>query len=128
MLQNEKIITHILSDNCRSSWKGKTMKNIIPILLTFVFLLGTAGESFALPKCEGSPRTFSNYKELSSWSNCEGAIDFGGKVKYVGQWKKGKEHGQGTYTFAKSGNKYVGEWKNGKMNGQGTVTFAEGNV
>ena len=93
------------------------MKNIIPVLLTFVFLLGTAGESLALPKCEGSPRTFSNYKELSSWSNCEGTVDFGGRVKYAGQWKKGKEHGQGTLIFT-TGSKYVGEFKDGKRNGQ----------
>jgi len=102
------------------------MKYIIPVLLTFVFLLGIAGESFALPKCEGSPRTFSNYKELSSWSNCEGTVVFfGGKVKYVGQWKKGKEHGQGTIIFS-NGNKFVGEFKNHRKNGTGTFTFADG--
>ena len=101
------------------------MKYIIPVLLTFVFLLGITGESFALPKCEGSPRTFSNYKELSSWRNCEGTVDFGGKVKYVGQWKNGKAHGQGTLIFS-NGNKFVGEFKNHKKNGKGTLTFASG--
>jgi len=104
------------------------MKNIIPVLLTFVFLLGSAGESFALPKCEGSPRTISDYKEVSSWSNCEGAVAFGsggGKRagnKYVGEWKDGKIHGKGTYTFA-NGKKNVGQWKDGKWQG-GTVTYA----
>ena len=79
------------------------MKNIIPVLLTFVFLLASAGESLALPKCEGSPRTISDYKEVNSWSNCEGTVAFGsggGKRagnKYAGEWKNGKQHGQGTF-------------------------------
>ena len=39
--------------------------------------------------------------------------------KYVGEYKDGKEHGQGTYTFH-DGRKYVGEWKNKeKWNGIG---------
>ena len=102
------------------------MKNIIPILLTFVFLLGTAGESFALPKCEGSPRTISHDKEVSSWSNCEGKVVYkGSKDEYAGQWKDGKRNGQGTYNFA-SGSKYVGEFKDGKKHGHGTYTFAGG--
>ena len=36
-----------------------------------------------------------------------------------GEWKDGKYHGQGTYTF-KDGSKYVGEWKDDKYHGQGT--------
>ena len=30
--------------------------------------------------------------------------------RYVGEWKDGKKHGQGTYT-SKDGEKFVGEWK-----------------
>jgi len=45
--------------------------------------------------------------------------------KYVGGWKDGKKHGQGTSTFS-SGNKYVGEWKNGEYHGQGSFTFTNG--
>ncbi len=45
-----------------------------------------------------------------------------GGNKYVGEWKDGKEHGQGTLTtpvvdsrnLIHFGRKYVGEWKNGK--------------
>jgi len=33
--------------------------------------------------------------------------------KYVGEYKDGKEHGHGTYTYA-NGEKYVGEFKDGK--------------
>jgi hypothetical protein len=41
--------------------------------------------------------------------------------KYVGAYKDGKMHGQGTKTWA-NGNKYVGAWKDDKMHGQGTHT------
>ena len=41
--------------------------------------------------------------------------------KYVGEFKDGSPHGQGTF-IGVNGNKYVGEHKNGKMNGQGTFT------
>ena len=37
-------------------------------------------------------------------------------------------HVQGTYTWAKSGNKYVGEFKDDQPNGQGTKTYADGTV
>jgi len=45
--------------------------------------------------------------------------------KYVGEFKDGLEHGQGTLTW-KSGGKYVGGWKDGEFHGQGTFTFADG--
>ena len=47
--------------------------------------------------------------------------------KYEGEWKKGKQHGQGTYTWY-NGNNYVGEWKNNKMHGKGTATSTDGRV
>ena len=37
--------------------------------------------------------------------------------KYVGEWKDGKKHGEGTYTTA-NGHKYVGEFKDDKQNEQ----------
>jgi len=44
---------------------------------------------------------------------------------YVGNWKEGKQHGHGTYTKP-AGRKYVGEWKEGKYDGQGTETLSNG--
>ena len=79
---------------------------ITTLCLTLAVLLGSAGDSFALPRCEGSPRTISDYKEVSSWSNCKGTVAFGsgsGSLegnKYVGEWKDGKIHGQGNYRWA----------------------------
>ena len=45
--------------------------------------------------------------------------------KYVGEWKDGKHHGQGTIIYS-DGARYVGEWKNNKYDGQGTITYADG--
>ncbi len=42
--------------------------------------------------------------------------------KYVGQFKNGNWHGQGTYTDKSRGRKYVGQFKNGRKHGQGTYT------
>ena len=44
---------------------------------------------------------------------------------YVGEFKHGKAHGQGTYTFA-DGDRYTGEYKDNEYHGQGTYTFASG--
>ena len=48
-----------------------------------------------------------------------------GKIKYEGEIKNGKRHGQGTYYFV-SGAKYIGEFKDNKRHGQGTYYYANG--
>ena len=48
-------------------------------------------------------------------------------IKYTGDRKDGKYHGQGTLTFEGMG-KYEGVFKNGEMHGQGTYRFTSGNV
>jgi len=48
---------------------------------------------------------------------------------YVGEWKDGKKHGQGTYTSGKGegeGDKYVGEFKGGFKNGHGKYIWSDG--
>ena len=50
-------------------------------------------------------------------------------TRYIGEWKDGKQHGQGTYTYGKGkgeGDKYVGEFKGGYRNGQGTYAWSDG--
>jgi hypothetical protein len=42
----------------------------------------------------------------------------------VGQWKDGKPHGKGMYTYP-SGEKYVGEWKDGKKQLQGPLILSD---
>eukprot|EP00966_Prymnesium_polylepis_P117874 2725437-Prymnesium_polylepis.1 len=47
--------------------------------------------------------------------------------KYDGEWKDGKKHGAGTYTWA-SDSVYEGEWKDGKKHGKGKYKMYSGNV
>jgi len=47
-------------------------------------------------------------------------------TKYMGEWKDGKKHGQGTFTYLDDFGKYVGEFKNDKRHGQGTYYQGEG--
>ena len=50
-------------------------------------------------------------------------------TRYIGEWKDGKQHGQGTYTYGKGegeGDKYVGEFKSGYRNGQGKYIWSDG--
>ena len=43
---------------------------------------------------------------------------------YVGEYRDGKGHGQGTYTWA-NGAKYVGEFKDGVPDGKGSRIFPD---
>ena len=52
-------------------------------------------------------------------------------TKYMGKWKDGKKHGQGTFTYGKGkweGDKYEGEFKDGIPNGQGTFNYGKGKL
>jgi len=57
--------------------------------------------------------------------NCFGTITLHFGAKYVGEFRDGKAHGQGTWTHP-NGEKFVGEFRDGKAHGQGTVTFIDG--
>jgi hypothetical protein len=89
----------------------------------------------SLPECKGNDKNISKYskryfKKTRKWTNCHGTF-IGNKdgVKYVGEWKDGVQHGQGTITWASgkfAGVKYVGGWKDGEEHGQGTWTHPSG--
>tara|TARA_Y100001970_G_C14236741_1_gene862294 strand:- start:2356 stop:3006 length:651 start_codon:yes stop_codon:yes gene_type:complete len=55
----------------------------------------------------------------------EGTYFFPNGDKYVGKWKHGKKHGHGTYFFS-NGDKYEGKWKHGKQHGEGKYFFPKG--
>ena len=61
-----------------------------------------------------------------TWNNCIGTRTFFSGSKYVGQWRSGKQHGQGVLTG--DGEKYVGSFKNGLHHGKGTITYPSGKV
>eukprot|EP00929_Paragymnodinium_shiwhaense_P002582 TRINITY_DN10288_c0_g1_i1.p3 TRINITY_DN10288_c0_g1~~TRINITY_DN10288_c0_g1_i1.p3 ORF type:complete len:276 (+),score=99.37 TRINITY_DN10288_c0_g1_i1:88-915(+) len=46
---------------------------------------------------------------------------------YTGQWRHGKKHGKGCYTYAKDETQLEGEWENGKIK-QGSWRFPNGMV
>ena len=86
--------------------------NRILILLASLLVVGNV---YALPPCPWS----------DVLHNCFGSQTWDGG-KYVGEYKDGLPHGQGTGTWVTQweggGIKYVGEWKNGKMHGHGIDT------
>ena len=89
--------------------------------MTLVVLLGSVGESIALPECEGSPREITSPADFAEWDNCEGAFIVGGSSKfagdnYVGEFRNDKRHGRGTYTKS-NGRVYEGTWEDGEFVG-----------
>ena len=46
---------------------------------------------------------------------------------YIGEFKDGSRHGQGTYWY-EDGRKYVGEYENNKRNGKGMEYTADGQI
>ena len=58
------------------------------------------------------------------WDNCQGTETYTSGDQYVGEFKDGKHHGQGTFTYAYG--EYVGEWKGGQFHGQGILTWPDG--
>jgi len=90
-------------------------------LSLYVFLvLMVCNVAQALPECEGS--------DISKWTNCKGTYIFEGEGKYVGEWKDGKLHGHGIFTFTSgewTGDKYVGQFENNTFHGKGTYTYAK---
>ena len=57
-------------------------------------------------------------KHIYTWKNGN---------KYIGQFKDGKKHGQGTYTWTSDQN-IVGAFKYDEMHGQGTYTHPSGKI
>ena len=74
-------------------------------------------EKSSLPKCEGN-----NTKQ---WSECRGTYSGNDEYKYIGEWKDGKQHGQGIEVW-EDGKKYFGKFKNDKRHGQGSFTWPDG--
>jgi hypothetical protein len=85
------------------------------ILIIFLISSQIVLAQSTLPKCQGS-----DYKK---YNNCFGeAVEQNGN--YIGEFKNGKYHGQGTHT-SKKNNKFVGEFREGKKV-LGTYTFNNG--
>ena len=75
------------------------MKRLLPVLMGFALLLLSSTEGWSLPRCPTD-------SHISTWTDCFGiwtvsSGDWAG-FKYVGEFRDGKKHGQGTHTFSAS--------------------------
>ena len=88
---------------CRNNlfYKINTYKTLKKLILLTIFLVSI--NIHALPNCPSDITI--------RWHNCFGSYTWGDGDKYVGEWKDGKKHGQGTYTYA-SGKENKGYYMN----------------
>lgn len=84
------------------------------ILLSFTILAGCGG-----PTCDSDIRS-------NQWTDCSATKVYSSGT-YKGEFKHGKAHGEGEYTF-KSGSRYVGQFKNGNYEGQGTQFTSDNEI
>jgi len=85
------------------------------LCLTLAVLLGSAGVSFALPECEGSPSSQTRNDMVSqgfeNWDECIGVFTWKTGDKYIGEWEDGEFHGEGKF-ISSSGEVEEGIWEN----------------
>lgn len=85
----------------------------------------------ALPTCEDSP-VEGRLNDASHWHDCVGDLTSTKTGnRYVGEFKNGKPHGNGTFYVLREGknkgDRYDGTYRNGKRHGKGIYYFANGN-
>ena len=81
-----------------------------------LFFCKTSFADSSLPECK-------DY-DPKQWTNCSGTQKWDDGRSYVGEYKDGKRHGQGTMIFPE-GAKYVGQWENDIPNGKGTEIWED---
>ena len=89
------------------------MKKLLGIVVLSFLWFNTV---VALPECIGN--------KSNSWTMCESKKIFGYGT-YIGEFKDGKRHGQGTFTYV-DGSKYIGEWMKSERHGYGTLIKKNG--
>ena len=105
------------------------MKKVSQYVFLLLVVCNIALSQSSLPECEGNDSNLSktslkHFSKIKKWTNCHGTAIGPKGAKYVGEFYKGKFHGQGI--FSQSGRKYVGQYKNHKRHGQGTYIYANG--
>ena len=90
------------------------MKKPLLYILPFLLLSSLAWAENQLPECEGT-----DYRQ---WTNCQGTwnenniltyMTWANGQKYVGEWKDGKEHGQGYSILGWQNDGCDGEFRDG---------------
>ena len=74
---------------------------------------------------QGRPQACPRSYDAAIWTNCVGEVTFPDGFKYVGEFRDGQYHGQGTAT-SPDGEKYVGALKDGKRDGRGSGIYPDG--
>lgn len=89
------------------------------------YSLERRGDSFTLLSNAGLSNT--GKKPLAHWQlkTVQRITQYSNGDKFQGAMRAGKQHGQGSYTWA-GGGSYTGEWKNGQRTGKGTYTWPNG--
>jgi hypothetical protein len=109
------------------------MKKLLGILVLGLLLSSNAYAECIEGDCENGYGTFTldGNTYVGEWKNGkghgQGTLTWPDGNTYVGEWKNDKRHGQGTHTWP-DGDKYVGEWKNDKKHGQGIFTKVNGKI
>jgi len=65
------------------------------------------------------------FKKISDYFGGQEITKYPNGDEYIGEYKDGVKHGQGTLNFA-NGDKYIGGFKNDIFHGQGTYTWSNG--
>lgn len=71
----------------------------------------------------GRVQSLEEKKKKTITAHSFGAAPHGGR--YVGEWRHGHRHGQGSYEYA-NGDRYVGHWEHGQQHGVGTLYGHDG--
>ena len=105
------------------------MKKVSLCVFLVLIIYNIALSQSLLPECEENDKNISSFSvghfnKVRKWTNCQGTAVGPNGEKYVGDFKKGRFHGYGTYAYA--GRKYVGQYKDHKKHGQGTYKYANG--
>ena len=132
------------------TWKINSKKSMNKMVSDYVCKNQSVNNinKFKLPDCNININP-------TNWDNCFGTFKNQNGDLYVGDFKKGQYHGNGTYTFSPKGNfsgqvytgewlygkrngmginvwgngeKYIGEWKNDKRDGAGTNSYIDGKI
>ncbi|HIL80513.1 MAG TPA: hypothetical protein EYG54_04520 [Myxococcales bacterium] len=112
-----RVLLHLSERPSRATEESSAIKhfkrNFVRILLVLscVFTGGRVNAESSLPPCRG------DYNE-TTWTDCVGTKTNATGSKYVGQFRDGKYHEQGTFTDA-DGKTKSGEWRDGEM---GSIT------
>ena len=97
----------------------------IPLIfcLTIAVLLGSVGESFALPECKDSPTQDPGVS--ASWDQCKGTRIYSDGKRYSGDYKSGRPDGRGTLIDSQ-GIEFDGKFISGYLDGKFTITKSDG--